>query len=722
MLSDDVIFFNLQAALPDGFTCVASSQLIGVLLLVFVSPRLMSLVGSVSTSTVGTGLMGYGNKGGAGVRLILGDTLRLVFVDCHLAAFANATDRRNWDAAEITRRMSFEPVGRNFIGLDDEGAEGSKENDMQPAAAGESLDNADILIWCGDLNYRIELPNEDIRRLLAPHMPKDLPPTHDTPSPIPSSPVMSPVSGPWQPPLPSLSNEVRLGVGLTLEETIENILQYDQLRKQQRESKAFVGFKEGNIGFVPSYKYDVGTVGVWDSSEKARIPSWCDRILWKVKGADGDRVRGRIRSRTRSSSILTTGEVIFETSDSDEEDLVVSRAGTLVHHAPSIKILPISSFKSLSGEVKLEQLYYSSYPNVTSSDHKPVASLFELSFPAVVPKLRAMVHAEVAREVDKIENERRPVVTVVVDQVEGQKYEEGVVDFGNVRLGQRIQRSITVANTGTSEAKMSFVAKPSVDDGTEMVPTPSLKEEVITKDWLKVEFVGDGKDLKHFGAAVVLQPGETCSIIIALFIEKVEQVRGLNEGTEMLVDVLVLRVDNGRDVFLPLGGEWVQSGFGRSLSELVRVPEGAGGIRGWAVKGDTQGGVLYSAPRELYTMTEFLLKNMRELANENGKWYSETGWPFVPETWGLDQEKRRMLMMGVWESIDRDLDLENEATLRIALESEEEKWSPTTEEVVEVVAGTLIVWLRGLKEGVVPVEMWSDVFKAAGERKLGEQV
>lgn len=684
----------------------------------------MSLVGSVSTSTVGTGLMGYvGNKGAAGVRLILGDTLRLVFVDCHLAAFANATDRRNWDAAEIVRRVAFEPVGRNFIGLDDEDAERSKENSLQPAAAGESLDNADVLIWCGDLNYRIELPNEDIRRLLAPHMPKDLPPTHDTPSPIPSSPVMSPISGgPGQPSLLPLSSEIRLGVSLTLEETIENLLQYDQLRKQQRESKAFVGFKEGKIGFVPSYKYDVGTVGVWDSSEKARIPSWCDRVLWKVKGADGDRVKGRLRSRTRSSSIMTTGGVIFETSDSDEEDLVVSRAGNSVSHAP-IMILPISSFRSVSGEVKLEQLYYSSYQNVTSSDHKPVASLFELSFPAVVPKLRAMVHAEVAREVDKIENERRPVVTVVVDQVEGQPYEEGVVDFGHVRLGQRIQRSITVANTGTSEAKMSFVGKPSGDNGAEMVPTSPLKEEVVAKDWLKVEFVGDGKDLKHVGEAVVLQPGETCSIIITLFIDKVDHVRALNEGTETLVDVLVLRVDNGRDVFLPLGGEWVQSGFGRRLSELVRVPEGSGGIRGWtAAAGDTKDGVLYSAPRELYTMTEFLLKNMRELSSENGKWYSEVGWPFVPETWGLEQEKRRKLMVGVWESIDRDLDLEDKAALRIALEFEEDEWSPTIEEIVEVVAGALIIWLQGLKEGVVPVEIWPDVFKAAGERKLGEQV
>lgn len=681
----------------------------------------MSLVGSVSTSTVGTGLMGYvGNKGGAGVRLVLGDTLRLVFVDVHLAAFANNTDRRNWDAAEIVRRMTFEAMGRNFIGLDDEDVKKGSDGAPQPAV-GEGIENADVLIWCGDLNYRVELPNVDIRRLLSPYMPKDLPPTHDTPSnspsPIPSSPVIPPATLDESGGPPS---EAHSDAGLTLEDTIANILQYDQLRKQQRESKAFVGFKEGNISFVPTYKYDIGTIGVWDSSEKARVPSWCDRVLWKVKGADGERVKGRIRSRTRSSSILTTGEVIFETGDSDEEDLVVSRADTLVPHAPSIKTLPVSSFKSASGEVRLEQLYYSSYQNVTSSDHKPVASLFELSFPAVVPKLRAMVHAEVAREVDKIENERRPVVAIVVDQVEGQPYEEGVVDFGQVRFGQRIQRSITVANTGTSEAKMHFVGKQS--DDTAKTPTAWSKDEVIAKEWLKVEFSGDGKDLKDTEGAVVLQPGDACSIIMNLLVEKVEHVRALNEGTEMLADVLVLRVDNGRDVFLPLSAEWLQSGFGRSLGELVKVPEEAGGIRGWAAGKDV-GVVRYSAPRELYKMTEFLLKGMRELSQEDGRWYQETGWPFVEETWALEKEKRRMLTVGVWECIDRDLEFDNEAALRIALEPDGgEEWTPTTEEVIEAVAGALMGWLGGLKEGVVPVEMWPDVFKAGGERKQGEQV
>ncbi|KAH0610122.1 uncharacterized protein H6S33_012668 [Morchella sextelata] len=715
---------HAQAALPNGYVCVASPQLIGVLLLVFVSPRLMSVVGSVSSTTVGTGLMGYvGNKGGAAVRLVLGDTLRLVFVDVHLAAFVNNTDRRNWDAAEIVRRANFEPVAKNFVGLDDDDARNDQKNSQQPA--GETIDNADVVIWCGDLNYRIDLPNDDIRRLFSSYMPKDLPPTHDSPGPsVPSTPVMrSPPSFdfPNNKNFPPPPTEVHPEAGLTLEETIDNIMQYDQLRKQQRESKAFAGYKEGNIKFLPTYKYDVGTVGAWDSSEKARVPSWCDRVLWKVKGADGDRIKGRIRSRTRSSSILTsTGEVIFETSDSDEEDLVVSRGETSVPHAPSVKKLPISSFKTGSGEVKLEQLYYSSSQNISSSDHKPVVSLFELTFPSVISDLRTKTHADVAREVDKVENERRPIVTVIVDPVENQEYEEGVVDFGRVRLGQNISRSITIANTGATEAAVRFVGKPSADDGAAETPTAWLKEEKVFKDWLLVDFSDGGKEMK--GGGVQLQPGDTCSITLSLLIEKLEDVRNLNEGKETLMDVLVLRVDGGRDVFLPLGGEWVQTGYGRSLSELIKVPEGAGGIRGWIESG-SKGEVLYSAPRELYKMTEFLLSHMRDIAVGDGRWYSEPGWPFVEETWGLNKEKRQMLNTGVWECLDRDLDLSNQDALRIALELEEdEEFNPTDEDLVEVVAGVLMQWLRGLKEGIVPVEIWQDIFKAGGERKLAEQV
>ena len=37
---------------------------------------------------------------------------------------------------------------------------------------------------------------------------------------------------------------------------------------------------EGQLDFDPTYKYDIGTNN-YDTSNKKRTPSWCDRILFK---------------------------------------------------------------------------------------------------------------------------------------------------------------------------------------------------------------------------------------------------------------------------------------------------------------------------------------------------------------------------------------------------------------------------------------------------------
>lgn len=44
--------------------------------------------------------------------------------------------------------------------------------------------------------------------------------------------------------------------------------------------KVFQEFSEGPIIFPPTYKYDISS-DEYDTSEKARIPSYTDRILWR---------------------------------------------------------------------------------------------------------------------------------------------------------------------------------------------------------------------------------------------------------------------------------------------------------------------------------------------------------------------------------------------------------------------------------------------------------
>ncbi|KAF2090828.1 hypothetical protein K490DRAFT_62155 [Saccharata proteae CBS 121410] len=99
-----------------------------------------------------------------------------------------------------------------------------------------SIEDHDTVIWLGDFNYRIGLSNEKVRKLLD--------------------------------------------VG-----DLETLYENDQLNLQMVAGLTFPFYSEARITFPPTYKYDNGT-DTYDTSEKARIPAWCDRILRK-----GDNLR-----------------------------------------------------------------------------------------------------------------------------------------------------------------------------------------------------------------------------------------------------------------------------------------------------------------------------------------------------------------------------------------------------------------------------------------------
>ena len=60
---------------------------------------------------------------------------------------------------------------------------------------------------------------------------------------------------------------------------LEDLFLSDQLTRERVWGNAFAGFSEGTLTFPPTYRYCRNSNEY--SEEKLRVPSWCDRILWK---------------------------------------------------------------------------------------------------------------------------------------------------------------------------------------------------------------------------------------------------------------------------------------------------------------------------------------------------------------------------------------------------------------------------------------------------------
>ncbi|CAL9685440.1 unnamed protein product [Knipowitschia caucasica] len=187
------------------YVLLASEQLVGVCLFVFIRPQHAPYIRDVAVDTVKTGMGGAtGNKGGVAIRLLF-HTTSICFLCSHFAAGQSQVKERNDDYNEISRKLSF-PMGR-------------------------LLDSHDYVFWCGDFNYRISLPNEEVKELIKQQ------------------------------------NWGALTAG-------------DQLVEQKSAGLVFKEFIEGELDFAPTYKYDLFSED-YDTSEKCRTPAWTDRILWK---------------------------------------------------------------------------------------------------------------------------------------------------------------------------------------------------------------------------------------------------------------------------------------------------------------------------------------------------------------------------------------------------------------------------------------------------------
>ncbi|XP_006457577.1 hypothetical protein AGABI2DRAFT_123432 [Agaricus bisporus var. bisporus H97] len=212
------------------YVCVHTENLIGLFTCTFVKHSERQRLKDIAVTTVKRGMGGrYGNKGAIVARFVIEDS-SICIINCHLAAGQNAVRRRNADAAGILEEKAVFPVGDHplaYIGGGD----------------GTTVLDHEIVFFHGDLNYRLDHRREAI-------------------------------------------------IAAVRANDLSALYQHDQLLREIKYNRGcrLRGFSEGPLLFAPTYKYDLRS-DEYDTSEKHRAPSWCDRILWR------SRVGSRVRLR-----------------------------------------------------------------------------------------------------------------------------------------------------------------------------------------------------------------------------------------------------------------------------------------------------------------------------------------------------------------------------------------------------------------------------------------
>ncbi|XP_018310810.1 72 kDa inositol polyphosphate 5-phosphatase isoform X1 [Mycetomoellerius zeteki] len=182
----------------------------------------------------------FRTKGAVAIALMIFGT-SFLFVTAHLTAHQEKVKERVNDIKRIVRNLDL-----------------PKELPIRHKSK-DVTQNFDCVFWCGDLNFRLAQPREEVIQWITNTC----------------FPQESPIN-----------------------------MRKDQLKNILNEGAVLRGFEEAPIMFPPTYKYDPGTQN-FDSSSKQRTPAYTDRILFRGKG----HTRGYIRRVSHETSSSKDGVI-----------------------------------------------------------------------------------------------------------------------------------------------------------------------------------------------------------------------------------------------------------------------------------------------------------------------------------------------------------------------------------------------------------------------------
>ncbi|KAK6461005.1 inositol-1,4,5-triphosphate 5-phosphatase [Scheffersomyces coipomensis] len=195
-----------------------------------------------------------------------------------------------------------------------------------------TVNDHDHVIWFGDLNYRIALANDQCR------------------------------------------NSIENGA-------FDELITLDQLNQEMNtKGGAFTGFKEGDIKFYPTYKFDKGTEN-YDTSEKQRVPSWTDRVVYLDNEKYGEKLQ-QLNYNSVMNLRVSDHKPVYSTFKSKVKFTNTAKKNELskklydqykVEHEGESPLLELSS--SLSGESTSEASLLDDFPSSNTPSSSPAPRL-----------------------------------------------------------------------------------------------------------------------------------------------------------------------------------------------------------------------------------------------------------------------------------------------------------------------------------------------------------
>lgn len=187
---------------------IIQKVMVGCYIIMFAKQEHQTKLKCLRKVKVKTGFSGMtGNKGSVAIRFSFEDTA-FAFINAHLESGQNAINER----VEHVRQIYNDTF-----------------NDFSVHNTQEKCYH-DYKCFFGDLNFRVDLPNYEVRELID-------------------------------------------------QKNYKRLQSQDQLLKIKESNVILSKFQEGPLNFDPTYKYD-DNCEVYDTSQKMRIPAWCDRVLF----------------------------------------------------------------------------------------------------------------------------------------------------------------------------------------------------------------------------------------------------------------------------------------------------------------------------------------------------------------------------------------------------------------------------------------------------------